>query len=56
MNNLANAFEIDKTKDLNLPILIMDDICTTGSTFEEMINALNKNNLKDITCIASSNP
>ena len=53
MENLHSAFVTDKTKDLNLPILIIDDICTTGSTFEEMIKTLNRTG---IVCIASSSP
>lgn len=56
MKNLANAFEVDKTKCLPLSVLIIDDICTTGSTFEEMITALKKEGITDIVCLASSNP
>ncbi len=56
MQNLSNAFEVDLTKDLGLPILILDDICTTGATFEEMINTFKQNGLTDITCLASSSP
>ena len=56
MENLSNAFEVDKAKDLHLPLLIIDDICTTGSTFEEMINAFNICQIKDIICISASNP
>ena len=56
MQNLAGAFEVDKTKDMNLPVLILDDICTTGATFEEMITTLNSAGINDIVCLASSNP
>ena len=56
MKNLESAFEVDKSKLLDMPILIIDDICTTGSTFEEMINSLNKNGITDITCLAASSP
>ncbi len=56
MKNLADAFYVDKEKDLHLPLLLIDDICTTGSTFEEMITALEKEGISDITCLASSNP
>ena len=56
MENLANAFEVDIEKDLHLPVLLMDDICTTGSTFEEMISVLKTNGITDIVCIAASNP
>ena len=56
MKNLENAFEVDKDKDLHLPVLLLDDICTTGATFEEMITALKKEGITDIVCFASSNP
>jgi len=54
-NNLKNAFSVD-TKDLNtnFDILIIDDIFTTGSTFESMIDELNKNNIHNITCLAAA--
>ena len=56
MQNLSKAFDVDKSKMLPLPILLIDDICTTGATFEEMINALNKEGITDIVCLSSSNP
>lgn len=56
MQNLSGAFEVDKTRNLNLPVLILDDICTTGATFEEMIKTLYTAGLNDIVCLASSNP
>ena len=56
MENLSKAFVVDKTNLSNKPILILDDICTTGSTFEEMINTLKANEINNITCLASSSP
>lgn len=56
MQNLDGAFEVDKTKDMNMPVLILDDICTTGATFEEMITTLHLANINDIVCLASSSP
>lgn len=56
LENLHEAFEVDATKDLGKPILILDDICTTGSTFEEMIKILKKHNKNEIVCMASSSP
>lgn len=56
MQNLAGAFEVDKSKLLPLNILIIDDICTTGSTFEEMISALQKEGINNIVCLSASNP
>ena len=54
--NLAEAFEVDITKYNNKALLLMDDICTTGSTFEEMIKVLKSNGVKDIVCLATSTP
>ena len=54
--NLSGAFEIDITKNTGKPVLILDDICTTGATFEEMIKTLQASGIKDIVCLASSSP
>ncbi|MBP3820769.1 ComF family protein [bacterium] len=55
--NLDKAFSVDKFKVIeNKSILIIDDICTTGSTFEEMIRELNKEGIYDITCFATTTP
>lgn len=56
LENLHEAFEVDTAKDLGKPILILDDICTTGSTFEEMIKILKKHSKNEIVCMASSSP
>ena len=45
--NLANAFEVNLEEYKGEPILLLDDICTTGSTFEAMIKEFEKN---DIFC------
>ncbi len=55
-NNLKNAFEVDESNLLPMKILILDDICTTGSTFEEMIKEFAKHNIFDITCFAATTP
>lgn len=55
--NLKNAFKLDKTKFLeNKRLLILDDICTTGSTFEEMIKEFKTNGITDIVCFATTTP
>ncbi|MBR1424250.1 ComF family protein [bacterium] len=57
IENLENAFEIDKTKLIkDKKVLIIDDICTTGSTFEEMIKTLNSAGVYDIVCLTASTP
>ena len=52
MKNLKNAFEVVKSTEK--PILLIDDICTTGSTFESMILELNKKGIYNITCLAAA--
>ena len=55
MENLKDAFKVfDKNFDKNLEILIIDDIFTTGSTFESMIEEFNKNSYTKITCLATA--
>ena len=56
LKNLSGAFEVNKNKISGKPLLIMDDICTTGSTFEEMIKALKNAGVKNIVCFATSTP
>ncbi|MDD3437778.1 MAG: hypothetical protein PHC64_11565, partial [Candidatus Gastranaerophilales bacterium] len=56
MENLSNAFEIDKNKLRKGRILLMDDICTTGSTFESIILELQKHGINDIVCFATTTP
>ncbi len=49
--NLKNAFSItDKAAILNRRILIIDDVCTTGSTFEEIAKLLTENGAAEIYC------
>lgn len=54
--NLSHAFVVNKNFDLNKPVLLLDDICTTGTTFEEMIRTLQQNGIDNIICLAASNP
>lgn len=55
--NLDKAFEVDVTKLIaGKRVLLIDDICTTGSTFEEMIRELNKAGIYDIVCYATTTP
>lgn len=54
--NLSGAFKVNKENFLPMKILLIDDICTTGSTFEEMIKEFEKHNISDITCLAATTP
>lgn len=56
LENLSNAFDLDKNAYNNKALLIIDDICTTGSTFEEMIKVLKSNGITKIVCFATSTP
>ena len=56
LQNLADAFVINKDLYKGKTLLIIDDICTTGSTFEEMIKIFKANNINDIVCFSTSTP
>ena len=55
-DNLKDAFSANKSKLKQGTILLIDDICTTGSTFEEMIKELKKNGIDDIVCFTATTP
>ncbi len=54
--NLKGAFQVIPEYKLDGKVILIDDICTTGSTFEEMIRELKKYNINDIVCFASTTP
>ncbi len=55
MENLKNAFVVhSEFLEKDLDILVIDDIFTTGSTFESMIEEFNKNKIFNITCLATA--
>jgi len=57
LRNLSNAFEVIPQKNISgKSVLLIDDICTTGSTFEEMVKSLEKSGVKDIVCFACTTP
>ena len=57
LDNLKDAFVIDKTKyNVGKKILLLDDISTTGSTFETMVNALKYSGINNIVCFAAATP
>jgi len=56
MENLSCAFKINRDAMTNERILLIDDICTTGATFENIIAELKKNNINDIVCFATTTP
>lgn len=56
LENLSKAFLVNKENYNGKTLLILDDISTTGSTFEEMIKEFKKNGINDIVCFATSSP
>lgn len=56
IKNLSEAFQINKKAYNNKTLLILDDICTTGSTFEEIVKTLKHSEIKSIICLATSTP
>lgn len=56
LENLNKAFKVNKENYNGKTLLIIDDICTTGSTFEEIIKEFQKNNITDIICFAATTP
>ncbi len=52
--NLKNAFKVNVENYSKKPILLIDDICTTGSTINEMVKELKKQGIKDITALCCS--
>ncbi len=55
--NLHDAFQINKSSFVEgKKILVIDDICTTGATFEEIIKEFKKNKICDIICFATTTP
>lgn len=56
MENLAEAFLVNKKENIHGKILLIDDICTTGATFENIIMELKKQGISDITCLATTTP
>ena len=56
LKNLNGAFKIDTTKISGKTVLLMDDICTSGTTFEEAIKVLKAVGVHNIICFATSTP
>ena len=56
LENLSKAFDVKREFYNNKSLLILDDICTTGSTFEEIIKEFNQEKITDIVCLSTSTP
>lgn len=56
LQNLNGAFEVDKSNYTGKTLLLIDDICTTGSTFGEIIKEFAKHGITDIICFAATTP
>ena len=53
--NLKNAFAITKTH-LKQPILLIDDISTTGTTIKEILKVFEKNGISNVTTLVTAVP
>lgn len=49
--NLREAFEINPAHYRNKKLLLLDDICTTGATLEELITAFKKAGINDLCAL-----
>lgn len=56
MENLKEAFTVQKSLYKGKTVLLMDDICTTGATFEEIISILKSAGVTNIICFATATP
>lgn len=56
LQNLQNAFKVESENYYGKTLLLIDDICTTGSTFEEIIKEFAKHGITDIICLAATTP
>lgn len=54
--NLKNAFELNLKAYTGKPLLIIDDIYTTGSTINEVITCLKQHQVNNISVLILSNP
>lgn len=57
LDNLKDAFVVDKAQyHTGKKLLLLDDISTTGSTFETMVNSLRYSGINNIVCLAVATP
>ncbi|MCD7878319.1 MAG: ComF family protein [Candidatus Gastranaerophilales bacterium] len=58
LENIKNAFDLNLNENISKEqnLLIMDDITSTGTTFDEIVKVLKKNGYNNITSIALSTP
>ncbi len=56
LKNLKGAFEVKKENYSGKNLLLLDDICTTGVTLQEMIKALNRAGIDKLCGLVISTP
>lgn len=56
LENLKNAFKINNNEYHDKKILLMDDICTSGTTLGELIKTFQKHNITDLYAIVGASP
>lgn len=55
IENLKDAFLVEKQNFHNKKLLLIDDIITTGTTVSEIIKSLKKENITEIICLSFTN-
>lgn len=55
IENLKDAFLVEKQYYNGKKLLLIDDIITTGTTVSEIIKSLKKENISDIVCLSFTN-
>ncbi len=53
-NNLQDSFKINLPQSLPNKVILVDDVCTTGSTFLEASKILRKSGIATVWCLALS--
>ena len=58
IKNIKNAFAAEENSEISkdTPLLIIDDITSTGATLEEIIKVLHKSGYKNLTAITLATP
>ena len=56
LQNLKDAFRVNPQNYNNEPILLIDDVCTTGATLESIIKEFAKHGITNMTCFTTATP
>jgi competence protein ComFC len=51
MANIKGVFSLIKSPDKNVPVILFDDVWTTGSTAKEAASILKEEGVKRVNCL-----